>query len=730
MHRNILEKHGWSIALAVLLSQVAGEEAQAAPGDDPVKVAVAAPLPNSLVAGRITVSVAYDAGFSKITAFTVLVDDMIHSSKNYIGLKPRGIQYIDLDTRTIPDGNHTLKVVAMGMRGALGMDGLDVTIRNGAPGGPDLVPPLVQFRGLRDGDNVSGKIKIDILAEDNTTQNLLVSLFVNRQVRLLKSTPPYFLELDTASFLDPKTGTGTISLEAWAFDKAENLGKSRSLTLNVWPGPDGPQTKKQEDPTLPRRSDPTLPPPLTARAPDMIRSNMGGGLVIPLGPSRMTDPSAKAPAPAKGNLNGEFTPETSDRVPGARPDSRAIRPAGSPVAGEFAPVGGDASGKLAGSKSTLPYQYRPDSNPSKTLAKTTAPQTIAGKVNGSGLAGTRSSAPGARPGKSTTAASRTALPKVPQTLGTRSAAGTAAITGRVSTPPARPKLGPVMAKADIRVTPPSTARVSPDLAPATTPGKITVDLPLTLPMRTSQSVEMPGGPVPVPQVNPTLSPSFRSRQPVVRIAKKPSQLDLPGEVKLEAKEPVIVVVDPNAKPDRNGKRPAQVFRLRDRLPRDREHRVSKGETLDALARKYRVTSRSILVANGITSPRRLQTGATIKIPGSFNVVLNHQRVAFDVAPRVENGLPLAPFRQIFEHAGGVVVWYGETQEVRAATETKDVKVKIGSKEATVNQMVVVMEKEAFIESGRTIVPISFLEKALDLVAEYDVRSGSVHLVKK
>ncbi len=726
MHRNILEKHGWSIALAVLLSQVAGEEAHAAPGDDPVKIAVAAPLPNSLVAGRITVSVAYDAGFSKITAFTVLVDDMIHSSKNYIGLKPRGIQYIDLDTRSIPDGNHTLKIVAMGMRGALGTDGLDVTIRNGAPGGPDLVPPLVQFRGFRDGDDVSGKIKIDILAEDNTTQNLLVSLFVNRQVRLLKSTPPYLLELDTAPFLDPKTGTGTINIEAWAFDKAENLGKSRSLTLNVWPGPDGPQTKKQADPTLPRRSDPTLPPPLTLRAPDMIKSNMGGGLVIPLGPSRMNDASATAPTPAKGNLKGELAPDTTDRVPGARSDSRAIRPSGSPVAGEFAPVGGDASGKLAGSKSALPYQYRPDSNPSKSLAKTTAPQTISGKVSGSGLAGTRSSTPGTRPGKSTTAASRTGAPKSPQTVSARNTTGTPAFTGKVSMPPARPKLGPAMAKAEIRLTPPAPRLPTPTAAP----GTVSVDLPVTTPMRATQDVELPGGPVPVPQMNPTLSPSFRSRQPEVRVAKKPSQLDLPGEVKLEAKEPVIVVVDPNAKADQNGKRPAQVFRLRDRMPRDREHRVAKGETLEALARKYRVTTRSILVANGITSPRRLQTGASLKIPGSFNVVLNHQRVAFDVAPRVENGLPLAPFRQIFEHAGGVVVWYGETQEVRAATESKDVKVKIGSKEATVNQMVVVMEKEAFIESGRTIVPISFLEKALDLVAEYDVRSGSVHLVKK
>lgn len=721
MHHRFLEKHGCSIVCAVFLSIIPGVHAQAAPAEAPVKVAVAAPLPNTLVAGRITLSVAFDSGLTKVNAFTVLVDDMIHSSKNFIGLSPRGIQYLEFDTKAWPDGNHNIKIVAMGPRGALGTDSVDVTIRNGLPGGPDLVPPLVQIRNFQDGDTVSGKIKIDILAEDNVGRDLLLSLFVNRTVRLLKSSPPYFLELDTAPFLDPATGTGTISLEAWAFDKSENLGKSRMLTLNVRPG-NGQNTPVQGDPTKPITTGPMVPPNVNVAGPKTIRPDMPGGIIIDLYPNRKVE----MPSPIQSTTGGNAAGNSADRVPGARPGTSAIVAPSKAVAGDFAPLGGDASGKPAGSKTVVPGN-RPDSRISKAAGQVTAPKTLQGKVDGGGLSGARVSRPSNQRPVTAKAGAGGAVSK-PQPLTAASASGTPAGSGRLSTPGGRPSKPTVMAKADI-VLKPST----PAVAPAARPG-VSVDLPAPMvaaPMRPEMMPEMPGGPVPVPQINPTLSPIFRSAQPGARMAKAPSKGDLPGDVKLDASDPMIVVVDSSIKPNANGRIPVQVYKLaKAPLPKEQSYRVSRNDSLESLARKFRVTPKSIMVANGITGAGGLKSGSIVKIPGSFDVVVNHKRVAFDVAPRVENGLPLAPFRQIFEHSGGVVVWYGESQEVRAATETKDVKIKIGSKEAKVNQMVVVMEKAAFIDSGRTIVPMSFLEKALDMVAEYDVRTRSIHLVKK
>ena len=245
-------------------------------------------------------------------------------------------------------------------------------------------------------------------------------------------------------------------------------------------------------------------------------------------------------------------------------------------------------------------------------------------------------------------------------------------------------------------------------------------------------------PMPVPSVNPMPSPGGpRVEIPVTPPAR--AQKPLPAQPsKVLGNAPVIVAVVPKgAQPDKNGKIPAQVYRIQapkaapaPPMPRDVEVRLAKGDTLESVAKRYKVSPRAVRLANAVTNGSTLRRGSVLKVPGTFDVAMNGQSIHFDVSPRVENGLPLAPFRQIFEHAGGTVVWYPETQEVHAANDSKDIKLKVGSKEAVVNQMVVVMDKAAFVESGRTIVPISFMEKALDLQAEYDVKSGTIILARR
>jgi LysM repeat protein len=229
--------------------------------------------------------------------------------------------------------------------------------------------------------------------------------------------------------------------------------------------------------------------------------------------------------------------------------------------------------------------------------------------------------------------------------------------------------------------------------------------------------------VPLTVPSPMPSPDgMRTSVPAAPVAKAPQG------------DPVIVVVDPSAKPDSNGKVRATVYRPRRTpqtvAPKDRTYRLKRGETLATVAKRFGVTEKSIRLANAITRPSTLRTGEVVRIPGSFDVMVNNQRVAFDVNPRVEGGIPLAPFRQIFEHAGGSVVYFPDSREVTATSEQKEIKLKIGSKEALVNQVIVVMQREAFIDGGRTIVPISFMEKALDLQAEYDTKSGTISLVKR
>jgi LysM repeat protein len=165
-------------------------------------------------------------------------------------------------------------------------------------------------------------------------------------------------------------------------------------------------------------------------------------------------------------------------------------------------------------------------------------------------------------------------------------------------------------------------------------------------------------------------------------------------------------------------------------PRSRTYQVKRGDRLQTIAERFRVTPTSILVANGLQSASTLRPGRKLLIPGTFDIVLNNRRVAFDVSPRIDKGLPIAPFRHLFEQAGGVVVYYPGDRSVKAAKPDKEVRLQIGNTQALVDGAVVVMERAPLLDGGRTMVPVRFVTEALDMVAEYDVKTGSIYLVRK
>jgi LysM repeat protein len=176
-----------------------------------------------------------------------------------------------------------------------------------------------------------------------------------------------------------------------------------------------------------------------------------------------------------------------------------------------------------------------------------------------------------------------------------------------------------------------------------------------------------------------------------------------------------------------------VFRLA-RLPEsiapDRSYTVRSGDTLGRIARQHGVTPRSILVANGLLGASEVTPGRRLSIPGTITIAYNDEPVGFDVQPRVEKGMAITPFRQIFEHAGGVVRYEADAHLVSARNPEKEIQLKIGSREALVNSAVVLMDRAAFLDSGRTMVPVKFMTQALDLKAEYDLKTGAIYLIHK
>jgi hypothetical protein len=111
--------------------------------------------------------------------------------------------------------------------------------------------------------------------------------------------------------------------------------------------------------------------------------------------------------------------------------------------------------------------------------------------------------------------------------------------------------------------------------------------------------------------------------------------------------------------------------------------------------------------------------------GSFAIVFNTQFVDFDVQPRVSEGIPLTPFRHLIEKAGGKVDWANKQKNVSAQAEGHDIFLHIGDSFAQINKRRIELERPSFIESGRTIVPLSFMRDALNVNIDFDKATGHV-----
>jgi LysM repeat protein len=158
--------------------------------------------------------------------------------------------------------------------------------------------------------------------------------------------------------------------------------------------------------------------------------------------------------------------------------------------------------------------------------------------------------------------------------------------------------------------------------------------------------------------------------------------------------------------------------------------VEPGDSIETVSGRTGVPASEIARLNGVKNGTALKPGSSIIVPSvrSFDVAFDGRQIAFDVAPRVENGMPLAPFRQIFEHTGGRLYWFGgSAQTVKAVSETRDIQIKIGNADASVNNQKLSMERKPYILGGRTIVPLSFVRDALNVKVNFDQKTGRLLL---
>ncbi len=137
-----------------------------------------------------------------------------------------------------------------------------------------------------------------------------------------------------------------------------------------------------------------------------------------------------------------------------------------------------------------------------------------------------------------------------------------------------------------------------------------------------------------------------------------------------------------------------------------------------------------LLLGGLSETSLSATTTLIKsalTPPAPSVILNNQKLSFEVPPIIENGRTLVPMRAIFEAMGATVTWNDTTDTVTATKGSTTVILPIGSTTPTVNNEVYKLAVPAKIINNRTLAPLRFVGEALGGNVGWDENSSTINI---
>lgn len=122
-------------------------------------------------------------------------------------------------------------------------------------------------------------------------------------------------------------------------------------------------------------------------------------------------------------------------------------------------------------------------------------------------------------------------------------------------------------------------------------------------------------------------------------------------------------------------------------------------------------------------------GLILKIDSKTATAFNKD-VEMDVAPIIRNGRTMLPARFVAENLGAEVSWDETSQTVTIGEGTHPLKITIGSSEIKVGPYARTIDSPAFIENGRTYVPVRVLAENLGADVSWEQETQTVKILKK
>ena len=136
-----------------------------------------------------------------------------------------------------------------------------------------------------------------------------------------------------------------------------------------------------------------------------------------------------------------------------------------------------------------------------------------------------------------------------------------------------------------------------------------------------------------------------------------------------------------------------------------------------------------LTANSTLYAKWKENNEIILTIGSRKISVFGREIQNDVAPKIVNDRTMLPIRIVAESLGGTVTWNGELQRVTIQKGADVILITIGADTAYVNGTAVKLDAAAFVENGRTYLPLRFISETLGAQVAWNEAEKTVTITK-
>lgn len=200
----------------------------AAANDTSGRITMLSPKPGQKLSGksgRAEIAVGYSFENDRVSYAELYVDGKLHSVRHLEQPQSKSVCSFICDAAGLSNAPHVFVVKLFAGDRLLGSSTTTAEVSNRAS---DSSAPNVRFHGIGTGHNVAGRQEIKLVIEDDSDPTPMVSVWVDKDLKLISNRPPYSFTLDTSELAD-----GPHVISASATDQAGNMSKLETVQVIV-----------------------------------------------------------------------------------------------------------------------------------------------------------------------------------------------------------------------------------------------------------------------------------------------------------------------------------------------------------------------------------------------------------------------------------------------------------------------------------------------------------------